>query len=339
MPNQRSSQSPEPESENQVSQSARVSIQHCGLRLDQVAAELFSGFSRAQLQQWVRDGKLTVNGQSVAKPKMRLAGSEQLDLNVELEAHGDDLPEDIPLDIVYQDEHLLVVNKPAGMVVHPGAGNRSGTLVNALLHYDPQLALQPRAGLVHRLDKDTSGALLVARNDAIRLQLSAMLKARNIHRHYQALVWGQPPNAGSIDLPLGRHPVDRVRMAVRPADDHNARAAVTHFKRRRKYPGLTLMDIKLETGRTHQIRVHLTHQGYPLVGDKTYVRKGMVHQATVSPELREQLEQFPRQWLHAIRLQFEHPVTLQALDIKAPPPSVLTEVLALLDSETTEPQC
>ncbi len=336
MPNQPPNPISTPISDNQVSESVRVPIELRGQRLDQVSAELFSGFSRAQLQQWIRDGKLTVNGQSVLKPKQRMAGSEQLDLNVELEAHGDDLPQDIPLDIVYQDTYLLVVNKPAGMVVHPGAGNRSGTLVNALLHHDPQLALQPRAGIVHRLDKDTSGALLVARQDSTRLQLSAMLKARDIHRYYQALVWGQPPTSGTIDLPLGRHPVDRVRMAVRPEDDHNARQAITHFKRRRKYPGLCLLDIKLETGRTHQIRVHLTHQGFPLVGDKTYVRKGMAQQAEVGLALREQLEQFPRQWLHAIRLQFEHPVTQQILDIDAQPPDELVGLLQQLDGDAKQ---
>lgn len=304
-----------------------------GQRLDQMAAELFSGFSRSQLQTWIRDGSLTVNGQPVAKPNHRLAGSERLELNARQTAHGDDLPQAIPLDVLYQDDDLLIVNKPPGMVVHPGAGNPDGTLVNALLHYDKSLALQPRAGIVHRLDKDTSGALLVARRDDVRQQLSAMLKARDIHRYYLALVWGVPADDGSIDLPLGRHPVDRVRMAVRPESDRNARPAVTHYRIKRRYPGVTLLNVKLETGRTHQIRVHLTHQGLPLVGDQMYTRKGVERQLQVSDALRQTLLDFPRQCLHAARLRFEHPVSGKRVDIRAPLPADFTQLLEQLPDE------
>lgn len=316
----------------QISKTAFVPINSAGQRLDQVAAELFTDFSRSQLQTWVREGSLLVNGQSVAKPKQRLVGGEQLSLNVQLQAHGDDLPEPIPLNVLYTDEHLLIVNKPPSMVVHPGAGNRTGTLVNALLHYDAGLQVMPRAGIVHRLDKDTSGALLVAKTDTVRQALTAQLKARDIHRHYQALVWGQPPRKGSIDLPLGRHPVDRIKMAVRPEHDTHARHAVTHFKVREQYAGLALLDVKLETGRTHQIRVHLTHQGFPMVGDPLYIRKGSDRQLIASEDVRQQLQLFSRQWLHASRLQLQHPVTGEFLDCKAPLPEDLTDLLELVRS-------
>ncbi len=319
-----------------IEKSASVPMRSSGQRLDQVAAELFSGFSRGQLQQWIRQGKLTVNGRSVAKPNHRLSGSEQLRLNAELEAHGSDLPEAIALDILYADDHLLVVNKPPGMVVHPGAGNRTGTLVNALLNYDAQLAQQPRAGIVHRLDKDTSGALLIARREVVRLQLSALLKARDIHRHYLALVWGQAPSSGTIDLPLGRHPVDRVRMAVRPEHDRGARTAVTHYRLRRSYPGLSLLDVQLETGRTHQIRVHLTHQGLPLVGDKTYVRKDRQRASLPDTAVLHKLEAFPRQCLHAARLRLRHPVSGEQLQVSAPVPDDFASLLDSLEP-TVEP--
>ncbi len=315
----------------QISKTASVPAQYAGQRLDQVAVQLFSGFSRGQLQQWIRDGLLTVNGSAVAKPNFRLAGSEQLHLNAELTAHGDDLPEDIPLEILYADEYLMVVNKPPGMVVHPGAGNPDGTLVNALLNHDPGLAVQPRAGIVHRLDKDTSGALLVARNDAVRQLLSAMLKARDIHRYYLALVWGRPDQQGTIDLPLGRHPVDRVRMAVRPAHDHTARQAVTHFRLGKSFNGVSLLEVKLETGRTHQIRVHLTHQGFPLVGDQVYQRKNTVSRLDDSPGLQHQLNHFPRQCLHAFKLQWVHPVTDEELQVEAPLPEDFKGLLGQLE--------
>ncbi len=314
-----------------ISKSAAVPSANSGQRLDQVAAELFRGFSRSQLQQWIRNGNLTVNGKPVAKPNYRLAGSEQLSLSAELTAHGDDLPENIPLQILYNDEYLLVVNKPPGMVVHPGAGNPDGTLVNALLNFDSRLALQPRAGIVHRLDKDTSGALLVARDDATRLLLSAMLKARDIQRYYLALVWGEPEAQATIDLPLGRHPVDRVRMAVRPPDDHNARSAVTHYLLQQRFCGVSLLEVKLETGRTHQIRVHLTHQGFPLVGDQTYRRKGNVIHSQVNESLPQSLAGFPRQCLHAAKLQFEHPVTKQRLKVQAPLPEDFADLLSELN--------
>jgi len=315
----------------QISQSALVPTHSSGQRLDQVATQLFNDYSRAQLQQWIRDGKLSVNGQAVVKPKHRLSGSEQLNLCVELSAHSDDLPEDIPLSVLYKDEHLLVVNKPAGMVVHPGAGNPNGTLVNALLHYDENLALQPRAGIVHRLDKDTSGALLVARDDVTRQLLSAMLKARDIHRYYSALVWGECEAEGTIDLPLGRHPVDRVRMAVRPASDHNARPAVTHYRLQQAFPGMSLLQVKLETGRTHQIRVHLTHQGFPLVGDQTYRNKGSINRLPVDASLQQNLENFPRQCLHAAKLEWQHPISKDMLKVQAPMPEDFADLLEHLN--------
>lgn len=300
---------------------------------------MFSDFSRSQLQQWIRSGDLRLDGRAIAKPNHRIAGTETLSLNVTLQAHSNDQPEAIELQVLYADEHLLMVNKSAGLVVHPGAGNPTGTLVNALLHRYPDLASLPRAGIVHRLDKLTSGVLMVARSDEVRLRLIEMLQARQVKRSYLALVWGQPDAANTINAPIGRHPVDRKRMTVHSHDSHNAKPAVTHYQVRQRYALVSLLDVDLQTGRTHQIRVHMQHIGFPLVGDPVYGQRmkklpSRSQSRPTAPSLL-QLQQFSRQALHAQQLRLQHPISGEKLAISAALPEDLQTLLNALDNESS----
>lgn len=296
-----------------------------GDRVDQAAAALWPEFSRSRLTAWLRDGALTLDG-AVVKPNRKVIGGERLVLDAELEDHpSNPQPQPIDVRVLVEDPHLFVVDKPAGQVVHPGSGNPDGTLVNALLHHDPGLARLPRAGLVHRLDKDTSGCLLVARTPAAHTALVAQLKHRDIHRRYQALVWGEVIAGGSVDAPLGRHPVDRRRQVVR----EDGRRAVTHYRVRRRVTGGTWLDVKLDTGRTHQIRVHMQHLGFPLVGDPMYGRRGAP--GGLTPEQREAWQTFPRQALHAARLTFAHPLSDAEIDAQSPLPVDLADLLKALE--------
>ncbi|MGH8114372.1 MAG: RluA family pseudouridine synthase, partial [Rhodanobacteraceae bacterium] len=231
---------------------------------------------------------------------------------------------------VYEDGDLLVIDKPAGLVVHPGAGNRDGTLLNALLHHDPKLAQIPRAGIVHRLDKDTSGLLVVARSLPTQTALVAMLAARDIHRRYVAVVNGVPVAGGSVDAPLDRHPSDRLRRAVR----EGGRPAVTHYRVREKFRAHALLQCELESGRTHQIRVHMAHAGYPLVGDPLYGR-GLKLPRGATPDLADALRGFKRQALHAERLAFAHPVSGEAMAFDAEPPRDFLDLLTVLRDDAT----
>ena len=310
-----------------IQRSIILTTKHTGMRFDQVAAELFDEFSRSRLQEWIKQGCLTLDGQVINKPKHKLGGFERMVLQAEITAHADDQPQAIPLEIAYQDKYLIIVNKPAGMVVHPAAGNPNGTLVNALLHFDSALSCLPRAGIVHRLDKDTSGLLLVARNDVVRLALIKRLKQRLIQRHYLALVWGNPSATGSVAAAIGRHPVDRLRMSVRPDSDSNAKSALTHFKVKARGQHCSLLSVKLDTGRTHQIRVHMMHAGYPLVGDTTYRQQRPQMTAAMLTELVD----FQRQALHATRLQFSHPIDEHDLDVQMPPPNDFAGLLKRLE--------
>jgi 23S rRNA pseudouridine1911/1915/1917 synthase len=254
------------------STATRLSLQfqldetYLGQRIDQVAATIWSDFSREKLKQWLKEGHLLVNGNSV-KPKYKCEGFELLTLEVELEAQTRSLPEDIPLDIVYEDDDIIVVNKPVGMVVHPGAGNSSGTLVNALLHHYPKSAELTRAGLVHRIDKDTSGLLVVAKNLEAQFSLSKQLAKKTVYRVYDLIVYGNVIAGGTVDEPIKRHPVDRVKMAVLPG----GKDAVTHYNVKERFQHFTRIQARLETGRTHQIRVHFSYIGFGLVGDPVYM--------------------------------------------------------------------
>lgn len=274
-----------------------------GRRLDQAAAALLPEFSRSRLKGWIDTGRLTVGGER-SRPRAILRGGEELELAAELEADTEVVPEDIPLAIVYRDDALLVVDKPIGLVVHPGAGNRSGTLQNALLHLEPELAVLPRAGLVHRLDKDTSGLLLVARTLAAQKTLAAALERREIHRTYQAVCQGVLSGGGTVDAPIGRHPRERTKMAVVA----RGRPARTHYRVLERFRAHTHCELELETGRTHQIRVHMAHIRAPLVGDPTYGGRPRLPREP-SDALRALLQGFPRQALHATKLALAQPAT------------------------------
>jgi 23S rRNA pseudouridine1911/1915/1917 synthase len=298
-----------------------------GLRLDQALAAALPQYSRARLQRWIRDGAVRLAGKS-ARARDRIHGGEQIVVEARFDADTAVGAEVLPLDIVYQDSALLVLNKPAGLVVHPGAGNRSHTLQNALLAHDPALARVPRAGLVHRLDKETSGLLIVARTPEVHTRLVAQLAAREIGREYLALVAGQPTGGARIDEPIGRHRSLRTRMAVRA----DGREAVTNFRIEQRFRVHTLLRVRLETGRTHQIRVHLAHIGLPLVGDPVYGgRQGRV--AGDAEQLNALLHAFARQALHAQRLTLTHPGNARELSFEAPLPQDFEALLAALRAD------
>ncbi|MDH5611623.1 MAG: 23S rRNA pseudouridine(1911/1915/1917) synthase RluD, partial [Gammaproteobacteria bacterium] len=273
-----------------------------GQRLDVVLAELMPDYSRSRLKQWLLEGLILLDGQP-AKPKTKAYAEQLLALNVKAVDLDDECaPEDIPLDIVYQDESLIVINKPAGLVVHPAAGNRQGTLQNALLFYDSSLAEVPRAGIVHRLDKDTSGLMVVARTLIAHKYLVDQIQQREVHREYQTLVHGVMTGGGTVDQPIGRHSYDRVRMTVR----EDGRPSVTHYRVLDRFRGYTHLHVELETGRTHQIRVHMQHLRHAVVGDPVYEGRSRLPPGADESYI-EQLKNFNRQALHAWRLSLHHP--------------------------------
>ncbi len=298
-----------------------------GMRLDQALAELLPIYSRSRLQQWLKAGRLRVDG-AVRRPRDPVAGGETVSGDLELEIETTALPQAIPLLVLYEDSDLLVIDKPAGLVSHPAAGNRDGTLVNALLHRAPELAALPRAGLVHRLDKDTSGLLVVARSLRAHTALVAQMQARAIEREYLAVINGVPVAGGTVDAPVGRHPVDRQRMAVTPG----GRPAVTHYRVQRRFRAHALLRVKLETGRTHQIRIHMAHIRFPLLGDLVYGGRPRVPPGA-SPVCIAAIQGFRRQALHAERLALTHPVTGERLEWRAEIPADLADLLAALDED------
>lgn len=300
---------------------------YLGQRIDQVAALIWSDFSREKLKQWLKDGHLLVNGNTV-KPKYKCEGNELLSLNVELEAQTTSQPENIPLDIVYEDDDILVINKPVGMVVHPGAGNITGTLVNALLFHYPKSAELSRAGLVHRIDKDTSGLLVVAKNLEAQFDLSKQLANKSVYRIYDVVVYGNIIAGGTIDEPIKRHPVDRIKMTVLPG----GKDAVTHYNVKERFQHFTRVQARLETGRTHQIRVHFSYIGHGLIGDPVYMPRVRVP-AGASELLNETLRGFKRQALHAAKLGLVHPRTKQDMMFEAPWPEDFSQLVDILRSE------
>jgi len=291
---------------------AESTSDHVLERFDAVAADLFPQYSRAVLQGWIRSGELTLNGARV-KASKKLSGGETLSIDATMESL-DLTAEPLPLDIVHEDASLLVLNKPAGLVVHPGAGNPSGTLLNGLLYHDSSLSSLPRAGIVHRLDKDTTGLMVVARTSESYYRLVSMLSERQVTREYEAVVHGSAPESGIVDEPIGRHRSQRTRMAV----TFRGKEAITHFRILARIGHCSHLGLRLETGRTHQIRVHLQHIGFPLVGDPVYGRKGGLD--------------FHRQALHARRLSFRHPIHDKEMSFDQP----LPEDMALLLDELRE---
>jgi len=302
--------------------SAQVPPSMQGLRFDQVASELFPDFSRSRLQAWIKDGQLTLDGR-VAKPKDKLIGGETLELNAELEAQGTWEPEAIDLDIIHEDEHLMVINKPAGLVVHPAAGNHTGTLLNALLNHVHGLINLPRAGIVHRLDKDTTGLMVVAKTLEALTDLVEQLADRTVSREYQAVAVGAMTGGGTVDAPMGRHPLQRKLMAVL---SKGGKRAVTHYRVLTRFPHHTHIRVNLETGRTHQIRVHMAHIGFALVGDATYGKRFRIPKGA-NQELIDTLKSFPRQALHAAKLGLEHPATGEYTEWVAPLPADFENLL------------
>lgn len=307
---------------------ARVPIEDSGRRFDQVLAGLFPDYSRSRLAAWIKSGAARLDGQLVT-PRQIVRGGEAVELLAVAESQVRAEAEPIALCIVFEDDDLLVIDKPAGLVVHPGAGNSSGTLQNALLHHDPMLAKIPRAGIVHRLDKDTSGLLVIAHSLRAHTALVAMLARRDIHRRYAAIVLGVPVAGATVDAPLDRHPADRLRRAVRDG----GRPARTHYRVRERFRAHTLLQCELESGRTHQIRVHMAHAGYPLIGDSLY-GGGLKLPRGATPSLIDALRGFNRQALHAEHLAFTHPVSGEALSFDAQPPQDFLDLLAALRADS-----
>ena len=299
-----------------------------GRRFDAVLAELFPDFSRSRLAGWIKSGDALLDGKP-ARPRDPVYGGEQVTLVAVLGIETEAVPQDIPLDVLYEDDAVFVINKPAGLVVHPGAGNPDGTLVNALLYRDPSLNALPRAGIVHRLDKDTSGVMVVARTLPAQTRLVEMLSARDVHRQYLAVVAGALVSGGTADAPIDRHPRDRLRMTVR----EDGRDAVTHYRLRERFRAHTALECRLETGRTHQIRVHMQHLRHPIIGDPLYGGALKLPRGATD-DLVAALRGFKRQALHAEVLEFAHPLTGQPVRAEAPVPADMRALMKAMREDT-----
>jgi 23S rRNA pseudouridine1911/1915/1917 synthase len=314
-----------------ITRNVRVTAADAGLRLDQAAARLLPEFSRTRLQQWIREGKLRVNGEP-GTPRTVVLDGDTLDLQAQTEPEGQWTATAMELAILYEDESILVIDKPVGLVVHPAAGHADDTLLNGLLEHCAALAGVPRAGLVHRLDRDTSGVLVVAKTLAAQTCLGAAIQAREVSREYRAVVNGVLISGGTIDKPMGRHPRDRQRMAVLSS---GGRHAVTHYRVLARYRAHSLLAVMLDTGRTHQIRVHMAAEGHPIVGDPVYGGRPRVPRGA-APELLECLRGFRRQALHAFRLRFAHPASGEPMQFEAPLPQDMRALVAALEEDCLE---
>ena len=312
----------------QITLSAEIQPEQMGQRLDQTLAELFPDYSRSRLKTWIEQDLVFVNGQVLNVPRIKVLGGEQVEIIVEVEDETHFEPENLPLNIVYEDEHILVINKPKDFVVHPGAGNPSGTVLNALLYHYPPIAEVPRAGIVHRLDKDTTGLMVVAKTIPAQTQLVRDLQKRKITREYEAVAFGVMTKGGKVDEPMARHPTKRTAMAVHPM----GKPAVTHYRIMEHFRNYTRLRLRLETGRTHQIRVHMAHIAHPLLGDQTYGGRPRPPK-NATEHFAEVLRNFQRQALHAIMLRLAHPITGELMEWYAPLPDDFVELIAALKED------
>lgn len=314
-----------------MKQIIKIPDEHYGKRLDQAAAILLPEYSRSRIQHWIKQGHVLVDGE-VRRPRDQVRGGEQLEINIQDENENTNcLPEDLPISVVYEDDDLIVIDKAAGMVVHPAAGNYAGTLQNALLFHYPALNTIPRAGIVHRLDKDTSGLMVIARSLRAHTSLVNQLQTRQMGREYEALVYGVMVAGGTVDEPIGRHPIDRKRMAVVA----NGKSAITHYRVITKFGQHTHIRVKLESGRTHQIRVHMTHIKHPLIGDPVYGGRRKIP-AGASERLIEALNNFPRQALHAAQLELQHPADGETMRWQSALPADIQQLLDVLTEEAND---
>ncbi len=319
------------QSPNTIQLEASTEATHFGLRLDQVLADLFPEYSRSKLKTWIQDGNVAVNGEVITVPRHKMQMDELVTVQAEMDVQVTSEAQDIALNIVYEDEHILVINKPADLVVHPGAGNPSGTVLNALLNHCPEIDKVPRAGIVHRLDKDTTGLMVVAKTIPAQTHLVDQLQRREMSREYEAVALGTMVAGGIVDAPIGRHATKRTHMAVREM----GKPAVTHFRVIEKFRAYTHLRLKLETGRTHKIRVHMAHIKHPLLGDQVYGGRPRLPKGA-SEEFIAALRGFQRQALHAAQLSLFHPETEEWMTWKAPLPQDMQDLLKAVKKDTAD---
>ncbi|MGF7453147.1 23S rRNA pseudouridine(1911/1915/1917) synthase RluD [Pasteurella bettyae] len=312
----------------QITMTAEVQLHQMGQRLDQTLAELFPDYSRSRLKTWIEEDLVSVNGKIINVPREKMFGGEQIEITVEIEDENRFEPQNLPLNIVYEDDDILVINKPKDFVVHPGAGNPNGTVLNALLYHYPQIAEVPRAGIVHRLDKDTTGLMVVAKTIPAQTQLVRALQKRKITREYEAIAFGIMTKGGTVDEPMARHPTKRTLMAVHPM----GKPAITHYRIMEHFRNYTRLRLRLETGRTHQIRVHMAHIAHPLLGDQTYGGRPRPPK-NASEEFMTVMRNFQRQALHAVMLRLEHPITGELMEWHAPLPDDFVELVNALKAD------
>ncbi|HHF4738371.1 TPA: 23S rRNA pseudouridine(1911/1915/1917) synthase RluD [Haemophilus influenzae] len=317
----------------QITLSAEVQPEQMGQRLDQTLAELFPEYSRSRLKTWIEADLVNLNDRIANIPREKVFGGERIEIIVEVEDDTRFEPENIPLNIVYEDDDIIVINKPKDLVVHPGAGNPNGTVLNALLYHYPPIAEVPRAGIVHRLDKDTTGLMVVAKTIPAQTKLVRDLQKRKITREYEAVASGIMTKGGTVDQPMARHATKRTLMAVHPM----GKPAVTHYRIMENYRNYTRLRLRLETGRTHQIRVHMAHIAHPLLGDQTYGGRPRPPK-NASEDFMEVLRNFKRQALHAVMLRLAHPITGEMMEWYAPLPDDFVELLNALKADYLEHQ-
>ena len=317
----------------EIQLTATINESQLGQRLDQALAELFPDYSRSRIKEWILDDRVQVNGRLVNKPKEKMLGGEQISIDALIDEDMRFEPQNLPLNIVYEDDDILVINKPRDFVVHPGAGNPDGTVLNALLYHYPDIADVPRAGIVHRLDKDTTGLMVVAKTVPAQTRLVESLQLREITREYEAVANGRMTAGGKVEEPISRHPTKRTHMAVNPM----GKPAVTHYRVMEHFRAHTRLRLRLETGRTHQIRVHMAHINHPLVGDQLYGGRPRPLKGA-SDEFRDALREFDRQALHATMLRLYNPITGIQMEWHAPIPDDMVKLIEVLKADAQEHQ-